>query len=73
MDDPGVGPDAEHEGKKRIRAVSSATPAGALPCLLDQRFDKSFELVTIDGVARSGRTRRCTDTHVCTTTIVELL
>jgi hypothetical protein len=51
VDDPGVGPDAEHEGKKRVRAVSSATPTGALPRFHDQRFDKSFELVTIDGVA----------------------
>jgi hypothetical protein len=73
VDDPGVDPDAEHEGKKPIRAVSSATPTGALPRFLDQRFDKSFELITIGGLARSWRTRRCGDTHVCTTTIVELL
>jgi hypothetical protein len=50
---------------------SSATRT--LPRLLDQRFDQGFELVTIDGIARSRRTRRRTDNHSCAPLTVKLL
>ena len=73
VDDPGVGPDAEHEGKKRIRAVPSATPPGALTRFLDQRLDERLEFGVIDRVAQARRARRRGDAHACTPVTVELL